>query len=84
MVEAARTEVRVEIGITDPRKFDELAAPVEAKLDAPWLRRHISNGAEEIRVVDLERGLERPASPEEIEQGIYYPSYDHYKEGKAA
>ena len=30
-VEAARDEVRLEVGIHDPAKFDELAAPIEAK-----------------------------------------------------
>jgi hypothetical protein len=38
-VETARNEVRLEVGVTDERKFNELAAPFEAKQDAPWLRR---------------------------------------------
>ena len=29
-------------------------------------------------------GVERLATPEEIENGIEYPDYDHYKEGRAA
>jgi hypothetical protein len=84
-VEAARDEVRLEVGIYDPAKFNELAAPIEAKHDAPWLRRRKdSNGAEEIRVVDLDRKVERPATPEEIETGIEYRDYDDYMKGKAA
>jgi hypothetical protein len=84
-VEAARDEVRLEVGIHDPAKFNELAAPVEAKQDAPWLRRHQnSSGAEEIVVVDLDRGVERPATQNEIERGIFYNDFEHYKEGKAA
>jgi hypothetical protein len=84
-VEAARDEVRLESGIHDPAKFNELAAPVEAKQDAPWLRRHQnSHGAEEIVVVDLDRGVERPATPEETERGIFYSDFEEYKEGKAA
>ena len=83
-VETGRDEVRLEVGVHDER-FNEMAAPIEAKHDAPWLRRtKTSNGAEEIRVVDLDRGVERPATPEEIERGIEYRDYDHFKEGKAA
>jgi hypothetical protein len=39
---------------------------------------------EEIRVVDLERRIKRPATPEEIERGVFYGSYDEYQKGKAA
>jgi 8-oxo-dGTP pyrophosphatase MutT (NUDIX family) len=84
-VEAARDEVRIETGIHDVAKFNELAAPVEAKQDAPWLRRSkTSSGADEIVVVDLDRGVERAASPEEIERGIFYSDFEQYKQGKAA
>jgi hypothetical protein len=52
---------------------------------APWLRRSKnSSGAEEIRVVDLDRKVERPATPEEIESGIEYRDYDAYMKGNAA
>ena len=84
-METGRDEVRLEVGVHDERKFNEMAAPIEAKHDAPWLRRgKNSSGAEEIRVVDLDQGVERPATPEEIERGIEYRDYDHFKEGKAA
>jgi hypothetical protein len=83
-VEAGRNEVRLEAGVLDERKFNELAAPVEAKHDAPWLRRRKdAAGSEEIRVVDLDRRIERLATPQEIERGIYYRDYDHFMEGKA-
>jgi hypothetical protein len=85
VVSAARDEIRIEVGIHDPAKFNELAAPSEAKHDAPWLRRSkTSNGAEEIVVVDLDRGIERAANPEEVERGIFYSDFEHFKEGKAA
>ena len=72
-------------GVFDERKFNELAAPVEAKHEAPWLRRSkTSSGVEEIVVVDLERGIERPATLEEAERGIFYSYFEQYKEGKAA
>ncbi len=84
-VEAARDEIRLEVGIHDPATFNELAAPIEAKHDAPWLRRRRdANGIEEIRVVDFDRGIERPATPEEAERGIFYASFEDYKQGKAS
>jgi hypothetical protein len=84
-VETGRDEVRLEAGVFAERKFNELAAPIEAKHDAPWLRRSkTSSGAETVIVVDLDRGIERPATPEEIERGIFYSDFEQYKEGKAA
>jgi hypothetical protein len=43
-VEAGREEVRLETGVFDPHKFNELAAPVEAKANAPWLKKFRENG----------------------------------------
>jgi hypothetical protein len=83
-VEAARDEIRLEIGIHDPAKFNALAAPVEAKHSAPWLKRGLQDGVEVIRVVDLEKGVERPATPEEIESGVYFKDYDDYIRKDAA
>jgi hypothetical protein len=84
-VEAARDEVRIEAGVQDVAKFNQLAAPIEAKHDAPWLRRSKNSvGEVEIRVVDLDRRRERLATPEEVESGIEYRDYDHYMEGKVA
>jgi hypothetical protein len=83
-VEAARTEVRLECGVQEEAKFNELAAPVEQRDTAVWLRRRKnSSGAEEIRVVDLGRRVERLATPDEIERGVFYESYDQYQRGKA-
>jgi hypothetical protein len=84
-VEAAREEVRLEAGIHDPAKFNALAAPAEAMHDAPWLRRRKhSDGTEQINVVDLDRKVERLATPEEIESGIEYSDYDAFMKGRAA
>jgi hypothetical protein len=60
-VETGRDEVRLEAGGLDEHKFNELAEPIEAKHDAP---------IEEIRVVDIDQGVERVATPEEINNGI--------------
>jgi hypothetical protein len=84
-VETGRDEVRLEAGALDQQKFNDLAAPIEAKHDAPWLRRRKDeNGVEEVRVVDLDRGIERVATREETENGIEYRDYEHFMEGKAA
>jgi hypothetical protein len=83
-VEAARDEIRLEVGIFDPAKFNALAAPVEAKQAAPWLRRRLENGVEVIRVVDLEKGVERRATPEEIADGIVAQTLDEYTKRRAA
>jgi len=39
VVEIARDELRLEIGGIDKQKWDELAAPIEAKHAAPWATR---------------------------------------------
>jgi hypothetical protein len=83
-VEAARDEVRIEVGINDPAKFNELAAPIEAKHAAPWLRRMRWNGTEEIRTMDMEAGIARLATPEEIANGVFAETLDEYNERKAA
>jgi hypothetical protein len=83
-VEAARDEIRLEVGIFDPAKFNALAAPVEAKQAAPWLRRRLEEGVEVIRVVDLEKGVERRATPEEIASGITAQTLDEYTQRRAA
>jgi hypothetical protein len=83
-VETGRDEVRLEAGVLDERKFNEMAGPIEAKHEAPWLRRSkTSSDTAEIRVVDLDRGVERPATPDEIERGIFYNDFEHYKQGNA-
>jgi hypothetical protein len=84
-VEAARHEVRVEVGIHDLAKFNELAAPIEKKHSAPWLRKkQLADGVEEVRVVDLEQRLERPATLQEMEEGIVAQTFDEYNERKIA
>jgi hypothetical protein len=80
-VEASRDEVRKETGV-DQKAFDELAAPVEAKQVAPWLRRR--PGSDEVRVVDLDRGVERLPTPEELASGIEAATLDEFNARKAA
>ena len=73
-VETGRDEVRLEVGGIDQQKWDELAAPIEARHAAPWLRRR---GAE-VHVVDLEKKIERPPSQEELAIGIFANTHDEY------
>jgi hypothetical protein len=73
-VETGRDEVRLEVGGIDKQKFDELAAPIEARHAAPWLRRR---GAE-VHVVDLDRRVERKPSDEELASGIFANTHDEY------
>lgn len=80
-VEASRDEVRKETGV-DQKTFDELAAPIEAKETAPWLRR--KPGSDEVRVVDLERGVERLATADELARGIEANTLDEFNARKAA
>lgn len=77
-MEAARDEVRLEVGLHDVAKFNELAAPIEAKHSAPWLRR-TKDG---VVVVDLEARVERKATPAEVEAGVYYKNFDDYQQKK--
>ncbi len=78
-------KLRVEVGIYDVAKFDELAAPIEAKHSAPWLRKkQLADGVEEVHVVDLEQRLERPATPQEMEEGIVAQTIDEYNQRKTA
>jgi hypothetical protein len=80
-VEASRDEVRKEAGV-DEKTFDELAATIEAKEPAAWLRR--KPGSEEVRVVDLERGVERQPTPEELASGIEATTLDEFNARRAA
>jgi hypothetical protein len=83
-VEVERDEVRLECGIQDIAKFNELAAPIESKQPPPWLRKHIENGEEVVRVVDPERGIARRATSAEIEHGLFFKDYAEYQAGMAA
>jgi hypothetical protein len=42
------------------------------------------NMASKVLVVDLEKRVERPATPEEIESGVYFKNYDDYIRKDAA
>jgi hypothetical protein len=46
-----------------------------------WLRRRIEHGKEVIRVVDVERRAERPATPAEIETGVFLQGLRPLRQG---
>lgn len=79
--EASRDGVRKETDV-DQKTFDELAAAIEAKQAVPWLRRR--PGSDELRVVDLERGIERLPTPEEEANGIEANSLEEFNARKIA
>lgn len=79
VIEIAREELRHEVGGIDRQKWDELAAPIEARHSAPWLRRR---GAE-VHVVDLERRVERQPTDEELAIGIFADNHDQYLKEQA-
>jgi hypothetical protein len=64
-VEAGRDSTRVDTGMT-PEQFDVAAKSIEQRQGVAWLRRR---GAD-TKVVDLERGVERAATADELATGI--------------
>jgi hypothetical protein len=89
-VEAGRDEVRLEAGVFDPHKFNQLAAPVEAKANAPWLKKFRENGVDVVRKIDIPEGQKTGsaplATPEEIERGVFADDAETYRKltGRAA
>jgi hypothetical protein len=74
-VEMGREEI-VREAEADPHQFNQLAAPIEAKATAPWLRRG--------RVVDLERGVEREPTADELAAGIEAATIEEFNQRRAA
>jgi hypothetical protein len=80
-VELGREEI-IREAEADPLEFDQVAAPFEAKATAPWLRRRA--GTNEVRVVDLERGVERLPTADELDSGIEAATLEEFNARKAA
>ena len=82
VVETARDEVRLETGVSDAHKFDELAAPIEQKTNAPWLKKYNENGKEVVRRLDWdyekETGSWPLATPADLETGVFCKTWDEY------
>ena len=81
-VEAVRGEIARDIGVLDPHQFNQLAAPHERLATAPYLKKFTEEGVEVTRVMHWTSGnggIWRKATPEEIAEGIYYPSFEDYR-----
>jgi hypothetical protein len=89
-VEAGRDEIRLEAGVFDPHKFDQLAAPVEQKVGAPWLKKFREGGVDVVRKIEIPEGQKfgsAPlATPEDIENGVFADDPETYRKltGRAA
>ena len=78
VIEIARDELRQEVGGIDKQKWDELAAPIEARHAAPWLRRR----GTDVHVVDLEKRVERQPTADELATGIFADSHEKFLEAQ--
>jgi hypothetical protein len=89
-VETGRDEIRLESGIFDPHKFNLLAAPVEAKTNAPWLKKFREGGKDVVRKIEIPEGQKTGtaplATPEDIQNGVFADDPETYRRltGRAA
>jgi hypothetical protein len=85
-----RDELHLEAGVFDPHKFDPLAAPVEQKVDAPWLKKFSEGGVDVIRKIEIPEGQKFGSAPlatsEDIEKGVLADDAETYRKltGRAA
>ena len=88
-VEMARDEIRLESGIFDPRHQPACGA-VEAKTNAPWLKKFREGGVEVVRKIEIGEGQKTGsaplATPEDIERGVFADNVETYRKltGRAA
>jgi hypothetical protein len=84
IADLARNDLKLHSGIEDQRVFEEFVKPVEAKQNAPWLRKYTEEGREVTRVIDLETNRAHIASEREILDGKYYASHQEYLADRSA
>jgi hypothetical protein len=95
-VKVAREEVAFDVG--GAAKLDAAAVPYEKAVTAPWLKKYNkyrrrapgedgvgdwSNDSEEIIGVWVDGKGVRPATAEEIANGVYYPNIEAYRRAQA-
>jgi hypothetical protein len=73
-VQLGREEVIKEAD-ADPHQFNQLAAPYESRAGVAWLRKD----GDRIIAVDLDRGVGRQATREELETGVYFKDFEEYR-----
>jgi hypothetical protein len=89
-VKTGRDEIRMEAGVFDPHKFNQLAAPAEQKSSAPWLQKWRENGVDVVRKIEIGEGQKTGtaplATPEDIERGVFADDAETYRKltGRAA
>jgi hypothetical protein len=91
VIKVAREEVAFDVG--GNAKLDAAAAPYEKAATAPWLRKYrrytpgsddSDKGVEVIGVWDeTVKARVRPATEEEIANGVYYPNIEAYRRAQA-
>ncbi|WP_431014862.1 hypothetical protein [Bradyrhizobium pachyrhizi] len=74
-VEAGRDSARIDTGMTI-EQFEDAAKPIEAREQVPWLRKG--------RVIDIERGVAREPTADELANGIEAETLDEFNRRKAA
>jgi hypothetical protein len=84
VADLARVDLKLHSGIDDQRVFEEFVKPIEAKQNAPWLKKFTEDGREVIRVVDLETNRAHAASEREILDGKFYKDLAEYQADRAA
>jgi hypothetical protein len=84
IVAVARVDIQGNSGL-EIRDFEALAAPIESKVGAPWLKRFKdAEGNEIIHVVDLEAHVARVATPDQVRDGKFYVDHAEYLADRAA
>jgi hypothetical protein len=83
IADIARVDLQSSSGMEWPA-FNEFAKPVEAKQNAPWLKKFTEDGIEVIRVVDLANHGARIATEREILDGKYYADFSAYQADRSA
>jgi len=86
-VEAARSELQKESGL-DGETFENLAAPIEQKQAAPWLKKQIIDGKEVVQTIRLDAngktGTWQKATADEISTGIFASTHAEYETKRRA
>jgi hypothetical protein len=85
IADLARGDLKLHSGMDDPRVFEEFVKPIEAKQNAPWLRKEKDfDGNERVIVIDVQNHRSRVATEREILDGKYYASHQEYLADRAA
>ncbi len=83
IVDLAGIDMQTHSGL-QPEKYAQLRQAIEAKTNAPWLKKYIEDGKEVIRVIDIEKHYARTANIEDIKNGKYYADHAEYQADRAA